>query len=658
MDIVVATDQKHITSAERALVNREVKAELIEHLYQGCLPGTIAGIPVGIVVFIDFYGHSSTLPLIAWFIAYNLSLIALTSLYFYYRADKQRYELNTWLWLYSIFMSICAVMWGFAILLMPDNITRQYFAFIALFLISTGYATGSIGIVELCMVTLAIIVVPLIMWCFYQASFFYILLGGFSIIYYFFMCSINARSTKWFKSSLILKLENNLVSYQANHDPLTDLPNQRLLQEYLSSAIESCKAESQSFAVVCFSLNRLNMINDSLGHEVGDLIMRSVTNRLRALAEKFKNLKDQPAYIITISRQDTFIVLLLPIKLNQVEYHVQQLFSILDDPFYVEKKGINLTASVGVCMFPQDGDDSQSLMINSDAAMLKAKQFGGNRFEFYRSEITAQLPQQMELENDLHKAIKNNEFIVYYQPLIKIQTGEIIGMESLIRWQHPVHGFIPPLKFISLAEETGLIVMLGEWILLEACMQCKKWHDSGFNQLRVAVNVSERQLREGNIILVLEHALEYSKLAPFSLELEITETAILDESVIPLIKQFKKMGLSLSIDDFGTGYSGLSYFKQFSIDKIKIDQSFIKDIPQNNDSMTIVSAITAMARELNVASLAEGVETKQQLEFLRNKGCDYAQGYYFSKPVPAKSFFELLQTNPFVTNREKILEES
>lgn len=642
-----ALQEKQITALEKSSIDKQVKAELIEHLYQGCLPGTIAGIPIGMVTFLNLFHYTKTSYLVAWLTVYALSLVALSGLYFFYRYQTARLKLNTWLWLYSIFMSFCAIAWGAIVLLTPTNLIRQYFTLITLFLVATGYTTGSIGVFALCVVTQLFIMVPLIVWCIAQHAFFYNFLAVFSIIYVLFMCSINYRSTQWFISSLKLKLENNLVSYQANHDALTDLPNQRLLHTYIESAIATAKLKSESFALICFSLNRMNIINDSLGHQSGDLIIQTVANRLRTLSTKNNSIPDSPNYTVTLSRQDTFIILLAPIQTRQIQNHVDQLFAILDDPFYLEQKSVMLTASIGISLYPRDGGDTQSLLINADAAMLKAKQFGGNRYEFYVSAITAMLPQQVALENDLYRALKNKEFINYYQPLIDVRTGEIIGMEALVRWLSREQGLIPPLQFIPLAEETGLIVPLGEWVMDEACAQNKKWHDMGFKNLKVAVNVSERQLREGNIIKIIDRVLLKTRLAPQFLELEITETAILDESVIPLIKLFKSMELSLSIDDFGTGYSGLSYFKQFAIDKIKIDQSFIKDIPDNTDSMTIVSAIIAMARELNVASLAEGVETEKQLAFLQSKGCNYVQGYYFSKPIIADQFTALLQSKPY-----------
>lgn len=638
MDIIA--DQKQITNEEKAFVNKQVKAELIEHLYQGCLPGTIAGVPVGIAVFIDFYGYTPLTLLIPWFIFYNLGLVALTSLFFIYKKYQTKFDLSAWLFAYSGVMSVCAISWGICVFLMPDNITRQYFAFIALFLISTGYATGSIGVFELCVATLSLIVLPLIVWCFMQGSFFYYLVGFFSMIYMGFMFGINYRSTQWFKDSLKLKLENSLVSYQANHDLLTDLPNQRLLPQYIESAINMVKNSDKTFALACFSLNRMEMINDSLGHQAGNSIIQSVANRLNELSRSLSETDTQ--YIVTISRKDTFNIILLPLKTEEALEKVKLLFSVLDDQFFLETKGVKLTASIGVSMYPTDGDNTHSLQINADAAMLQAKQFGGNRLEFYRAEINAQVPKQVEIENDLHNALKQNQFLLNYQPLVETQTGTITGMEALIRWPHPKHGFISPMHFIPIAEETGLILPIGEWVLREACTQTKKWHDMGFNSLRVAVNLSEKQMRQENFIEIVKKILDETKLDPHFLELEITETAILDEKVIPIVQELKKLGLSLAVDDFGTGYSGLSYLKRFSIDKLKIDQSFVRDIPGNDDSMTIVSAIIAMAKELQVTTLAEGVETEEQLEFLRSKGCDYIQGYYFSKPLEAKFFTQLL----------------
>lgn len=644
MDIV--NSQKQVSDEEKAQISRQVKAELIEHLYQGCLPGTIAGIPVGIAFIIDFYGHTNGHLLLAWSIYYFLALFNLGNLFFIYKRNKPKYELNTWLWAYSISMSMCALAWGLSSFLIPtDSMFREFVAIIALLIFANGYAAGTIGVFELCVVTLTIIMMPLVARCFFQTGSLYKLLSSFTLVYYVFLIGINHRSTQWFKDSLKLKLENNLVSYQANHDLLTDLPNQRLLSQFIDAAIIAANESKQTFALICFSLNRMEMVYDSMGHEAGDAIIKNVANRLRALAAEQTKNKDESQYVITISRKDTFNILLVPIKPEDVDNKVKRIFSILEEPVFIDQQGVKVTASIGVSLYGKDGNDASSLLIAADAAMLQAKQSGGNRMELYRAEINEQLPKQLELENDLHLALKNNQLQLHYQPLIDVKTGRCSGMEALLRWNHPTQGFISPMRFIPIAEETGLIVPIGEWVLQEACRQTQQWHQKGFTWLRVAVNLAEKQLRQKNLIETIQRILHASKLKAESLELEITETAILNEDVSSIIKEFNNLGLSLAVDDFGTGYSGLSYLKRFSIDKLKIDQSFIRDIPSNSNSVTIVSAIIAMAKELHVNTLAEGVETEEQLQFLRTKGCDYIQGYYFSKPLPVANFTEFLEKN-------------
>ena len=639
MDILV--DQKQITADEKTLIEKQVKEELIEHLYQGCLPGTITGMVVSAAIYLDYYRYTPTYLLNTWVIFFNIMMLSLTCLFYAYKKFKQKFTLPAWEKAYFVNMIGCAISWVPIIYLLPNDMTRQYLALIAFFLATTGYATGTIGQFSLCVITLNVMLLPLITWSFIQGGIFYNIIASYSIIYMLFMISINLRSTRWFKDSLKLKLENNLVSYQANHDLLTDLPNQRLLPQYVEAAINNVKKTNTSFALVCFSLNRMEVINDSLGHQAGDSLILALTNRFRTLALQLSRMPNEAQIILLISK-DIFTILMIPLQMEGAENALKKLFSVLDEPFYLPDRTMTLTASVGVSFYPKDGEQTETLLGNADAAMLKAKQFGGNRFEFYKAEINAQLPKRLALENDLHEAINQNQFQVYYQPLIDLKARKIAGSEALIRWIHPVHGFIPPINFIPLAEETGLIVPIGAWVLEEACRQTRVWQKMGFKDLKVAVNVSGKQLTHDNFIKRIHYVLKQTDFDPKYLELEITETAILDENIISIIKEFTNMGLGLAVDDFGTGYSGLSYLKRFSIDKLKIDQSFVKDIPGNNDSITIVSAILAMAKELNVKSLAEGVETKEQLRFLQEKGCDYIQGYYFSKPLEASYFTQLL----------------
>jgi len=640
MDIV--SDHKQISADEKRQIATQVKADLVDHLYQGCLPGTITGIVVSVALFIDFYGYTQTSYLIAWLTVFNLMMFALSILFFVYKKNlSQKMNLDRWELAYSVAMCGCALVWVPSILLMPVDTTRQYLALIALFLATTGYSTGTIGQFKLCVVCLNIILVPLTIWCFVKGGIFYNVVGVYSLIYMFFLMGINHRSTQWFKESLKLKIENTLVSYQANHDLLTNLPNQRLIPQFIESAIEFAVQSNQTFAVICFSLNRMEMINDSFGLQAGDSVTQSVAKRLTDLSTEMARLQDETRYVITISRKDTFNIIMIPIKADEIKSKVNSLFSILDEPFYLEQRGVKLTASIGVSVYDQDGKDSQTLLINADSAMLQAKQFGGNFVEFYRKEINEQMPKQVELETDLYRALKNNELVLYYQPLMDLKNHTLSGMEALIRWKHPTLGFISPGQFIPLAEETGFIIQIGEWVIYEACRQTKIWHDMGF-KVKVAVNLAGKQLLQDNIVEIVKSALTETGFDSRYLELEITETAILNEKVIAIIKQFKEMGIALAVDDFGTGYSGLSYLKRIDVDKLKIDQSFIRDIPDNNDSITIVSAIIAMSKELNIKVLAEGVETLDQLNFLRAKGCEFIQGYYFSKPLDADKFTKLL----------------
>lgn len=644
----IDVDQKQITYKEKTQIAQQVKEELVEHLYQGCLPGTITGLVVSFALFLDYYHYSPTHLLIVWLVFFNFAMVALSALFFTYRKFKSYFTLNYWEWAYSAMMSLCAVAWVPAIFLLPADYARQYLALLAYFMATTGYSTGSIGQFRLCVVTLNIMLIPLMIWCFLRGGIFYNIIGTYSLIYMMFMIGINLRSTRWFIESLKLKLENTLVTYQANHDILTDLPNQRLIPQYIDSAIHYAQKTQTLFAVVYFSLNRMEIISDTLGHQAGNTILKTVADRLRNLAAREEKKESGVNYVLTISRKDAFTILVVAQQQNVIDEKIKELFSVLDDSFYLEKKEITITASMGVSVYPKDGSDPQSLLKNADAAMLRAKQIGGNRIEFYRTEINERIPKQLELENELYSVLKNKQLQVYYQPLIDLKTRKIAGMEALLRWKHPVHGFISPVQFIPLAEETALIVPIGAWVLEEACAQTKIWHQMGFTTLKVAVNLSQKQLSQENITTVIKDVLTKTQLEPRFLELELTETAILDETVIPTIKAFKEMGLGLAVDDFGTGYSGLSYLKRFSIDKLKIDQSFIRDIPSNIDSITIVSAIIAMAKELKVNSLAEGVETEEQVQFLQQKGCNFIQGYYFSKPVEPDQFTQLLlnERNP------------
>jgi diguanylate cyclase (GGDEF)-like protein len=443
------------------------------------------------------------------------------------------------------------------------------------------------------------------------------------------------------------ELENSLkmVTYQASHDLLTDLPNQRSMLNYLEAAIENAKINNSQFAVFFFSLNEIEKINDGLGYQVSDYVIQMIAVRFqKAFTAITQNIIPATRYVVTISRKDIFVILLDPLVSPEEVENGDIFFSVLDEPVDAMGQSVKLTASVGVSVYPRDGGDAATLLMNADAAMLKAKKLGGNNLNVYEADINSSIPVELEKERNLHNAVRNNEFLLQYQPFVSLKTGKISGAEALVRWNSPVLGFVNPDDFISLAEANGIIIPLGEWVIRNTCVQAKLWYDAGY-PLKIAVNLSAKQLLRKNIIDLIAEVLKATALPPEYLELELTETEAFSDKVIPVVKELKKMGLSLSIDDFGTGYSNLSKLKSFSFDALKIDKTFIADVASNEDSRAIVSNTIALAKKINVQVIAEGVETKAQLDFLKTQDCDMVQGYYFSPPVYPDKFNELLKSS-------------
>jgi EAL domain-containing protein (putative c-di-GMP-specific phosphodiesterase class I) len=323
----------------------------------------------------------------------------------------------------------------------------------------------------------------------------------------------------------------------------------------------------------------------------------------------------------------------------------RRIIEALSKPFLLDGQEVFATASIGISLYPLDGENADQLLKNADTAMYHAKQSGRSNYQFYSQSMNATAGERLAIENRLHKAFERDEFLLHYQPLVSLGSGRIIGVEALVRWQHPELGLVPPAQFIPIAEETGLIVKLGEWVLQQACAQGRTWHDMGFAGLRVAVNLSARQLQTGSILPVVTRILLATDLTPGCLDLELTESMMMQdgESALTALRELRSLGVRLSMDDFGTGYSSLSYLRRLPLDTLKIDRSFVKDCTRNQEDATIIAAILAMAHSLKLQVLAEGIETEAQLTFLRGQGCDEAQGYFFSKPVPADELTALLK---------------
>ena len=422
----------------------------------------------------------------------------------------------------------------------------------------------------------------------------------------------------------------------AYYDSLTGLPNRTLFYSLLEQALTEAHRNRTHGALLFLDLNRFKNINDSFGHTSADIILKEVSHRLSM------TLRDGD--IVSRLGGDEFVIALPEIRRTEHAGHVaQKLLAALAEPFFIEQHEVLLSASIGISIFPQDGRDTETLIKNADVAMYRAKKLGSSTHVFYSQEMNLRSLDQLKLEGNLRRAIDRGEFHLYFQPQLDLASGRINGAEALLRWQHPEHHQISPAQFIPVAEETGLIIPIGEWVIDAACRQVRKWLDQGLPPVRIAVNLSARQfsasLPKTILGIIARHGIPSD-----SLELEITESMLMHnaDSVVAMMREFGEAGILMALDDFGTGYSSLSYLKRFPIDNLKIDQSFVRGIPADQDDCAIARAIISMAKNLRLSVIAEGVETVAQLEFLREAGCDEIQGYYFSRPIPADEFAALL----------------
>jgi diguanylate cyclase (GGDEF)-like protein len=416
------------------------------------------------------------------------------------------------------------------------------------------------------------------------------------------------------------------------------LPNRNLLSDRAKLALSAAERGKTSVALMYLDLDRFKIVNESLGLSVGDALLKELAKRL------LNELRPED----TVCRQggDEFIMLLPDTDAEGAAHVAKKLLDIVAKPFTFAEQRITLTSSIGIAEFPQDGDNFEQLTQSADAALYRAKQSGRNNFQFFTQQMHVQAYKVLQIENELRQALEQNEFELYYQPQIDTVTKEIIGAEALIRWQHPIKGLVMPSSFIPVAEESSLINEIGNWVLVSALKQLAKWQAKGIAIVPVAVNLSIVQFRQDSLYESICNALQETKLDPAMLELEMTESIAMEDSerTIRVLSQLSALGVNLSIDDFGTGYSSLSYLKRFKIDKLKIDQSFIREMENHPEDAAIIVAIIGMAKALKFKTIAEGVETEQQLAYLLQNHCDEIQGLLFSNPVPAKHF-ELLLRN-------------
>jgi diguanylate cyclase (GGDEF)-like protein/PAS domain S-box-containing protein len=433
------------------------------------------------------------------------------------------------------------------------------------------------------------------------------------------------------------KLSEQRIHHVAQHDVLTGLPNRSLLQDRLSQAVAYSVRCDHPVWVMLIDLDRFKFVNDSMGHKAGDVLLMTVAARLRAA------LRDTD----TVARLsgDEFVVILTQHEDQPLAVDiVQRLMDSVAQPVMLGSKEFSVTCSIGVAVYPTDGAPADSLIEHADIAMYRAKKLGRNNFQFYTPAMNEEAMERVRIESALRSALDRDEFVLHYQPQVDLASGEIVGMEALIRWQHPEMGMVAPSRFIGVAEDTGLIVPIGAWVMRAACLQNQAWQQAGLGKLRVAVNLSARQFGAANLVEQIRAVLAETRLAPACLEIELTESLFMSDVTlaVELLHSMKALGVKLSIDDFGTGYSSLSYLSRFPIDVLKIDRSFVAAITRDSNDAAIVDSIIALAHNLKLAVIAEGVETEEQLDYLRRHGCDEMQGYYFSRPLAAAEFEQLL----------------
>lgn len=452
----------------------------------------------------------------------------------------------------------------------------------------------------------------------------------------------------------IIDLQEELLSMQkelrvqATHDFLTGLPNRLLFSDRLSQKIAAARRNHGSVGVMFLDVDRFKVVNDALGHSFGDILLKQVAERLAS--------RIRESDTVARSGGDEFTFILSDIKTpSDATAAAQRIIDSFSVPFEINSHQIYVTASIGISIYPQHGEDVETLVKNADSAMYHAKSLGGNRYQMCNETVSMLPAVQMKMENELRQAIEKGQLVLAYQPRVDLKTGAVLGAEALIRWQHPELGLLFPDRFVPLAEETGLIVPIGEWVLNEACKQNKQWQEMGLPPIEMTVNVSPKQVQQANFLEVVKSALDESGLDPQYLGLEITETVLMstDDSTIKLMNELREMNVRVSIDDFGKGNSSLNYLTQLPTDAIKIDESFIRNVVADPDAAAITGAVIAMAHSLKLRVVAEGIETLDQLEFLRSLNCDEIQGYFVSRPVEPESLAHILRTNAKLEEKKR-----
>ncbi len=680
----------NLSFAEQSEIENKIDYEIVSGHYKMLTLGAVANAIGGLVYVLVMFDYCIVRTLFAWYLVLVLtSLIDILWAWNYRSNNITLQELKNWRKGFLVIVAMLCLTWGsIGLLFASINNQEQIITYTFLLAVLISFAFSTSMDFTVAAISIACLLLPTItidIWdgitnliktgqqysIDFAIGFAFTVLGVFilvasyfgdTIVRKFFRLSFEnilfSKKVKNMNTILehkvkerTIELEHSLtlVNFQATHDLLTELPNARQLIINLEEAIETAARNKSKFALACFSLNGLQLLHEGLGPDIVDNIIKRVAQRFKNMFLNDNIYINGANYKITLARRDDFIILIQPvINAEDAEAKASTLFSILNEPIGISNQTLTLTASIGVSVFPMDGIDVNSIIMHAGAAKMRATEIGGNSVCVYQAKHHADLFRQIDIENQLSTALKNNEFVLQYQPIIDLKTGKICCAEALLRWVNPKLGSLAPDEFIHIIEANGMIIPVGNWIFQTACKQAAAWHKHGFKTMKVSINLSYKQLQQKDIVKVFAQILEKTKVDPKLIEFELLERqAFLSES-IPLIKQIKSLGISLAIDDFGTGYSALSSLKLFEIDKIKIDKSFIRDVSSSSDSRNIVINTISLAKSMGAVVVAEGVETIEQAKFLQEHGCDLAQGYYFSPPVPVNAILGLLKTSRFV----------
>lgn len=650
-------------------IDQKIRFELVSLLYRQIRQVLYAESIAAFILVVGLFATTDYRILITWYLMVLLGSTGLRTFLTskFSKRDPMDRRTGYWLRLFMMGSLFSACCWSaVGVVLLPlQEFNLQAFLIIFLFGVAAASNTIYSPIQKVYFSFLFIELVPLAIWLFTRGTLIYSVIGGAVVIFGVVMVITSTNAYKLFSDTLRLRFENKdlldtkeqlqninqelyseinqrkkmekMLEYLATHDTLTGLPNRALFQKRLKTAFANALEKKHLVAVLFIDLDNFKKINDSLGHDVGDTLLTQAGSIIK------QNLRETDL-VARLGGDEFTVIIEDAVQLDNITNVAQKICDAFAAGININGQNLHITASIGISVYPENGTDLLTLIKNADIALYHAKACGKGNYQLYVDKLAESISVRQRLENELRQAVQQQEFTLFYQPIVQLSNNQIIALEALIRWRSPVRGLILPSYFIAVLEEVGLIVPIGEWVLQEACKQCKAWLAAGTSLRYISVNVSPRQFLDNQFVNKVIHALELANLPAQHLNLEITESLFIhdEEEVLKTLQALKKQGVKISLDDFGTGYSSLNYLKRFPIDILKIDRSFLSGVPDNSKNAAITQAISRLGNSLDLAVITEGIENQQQLEFIKEIGVQYAQGYYLHQPLAVTECESLL----------------